>query len=194
MILVAHRVNSSAELEKVPFDQGVEVDLRDHGRRIILQHDPHEDGEDFEIFLRRYKHRLIILNIKSEGIELDVLRLLKKFRVKEYFFLDVSFPALVKLNGQGVSKIAARFSEHEPLENCLALKGRVQWVWIDCFTRLPLTPRIYKALKRHFRLCLVSPELQNHSLNRVSEFRRKLVKMPVDAVCTDRADLWGPSR
>ena len=190
MLRIAHRVNTAAELARVPPDEGVEVDLRDSGRRLILHHDPHRDGENFEDFLKRYRHRFIVLNVKSEGIELAVHKLVARRGIKDFFFLDVSFPALVKLVKNGVPQVAVRFSEHEPAEACLALAGKVEWVWVDCFTKLPLTPKIHAALRRRFRLCLVSPELQGHGAEKIAEYRRALAKMPVDAVCTDRTDLW----
>ena len=44
MEFIAHRVNTIEELRKVPKEYGVELDLRDFGERLILQHDPFIDG------------------------------------------------------------------------------------------------------------------------------------------------------
>ena len=73
MLYVAHRINTAAQLSDVPPEYGVELDLRDRGDRLVLQHDPFKDGEDFETYLRHYRHRLMILNVKSERIEPRVL-------------------------------------------------------------------------------------------------------------------------
>jgi hypothetical protein len=83
-----------------------------------------------------------------------------------------------------------RFSEYEPIENTLALKGMAEWVWVDCFNKLPLDERSYSQLKKYFKICIVSPELQNHSLDKIYDFKNQLKNMPVDAVCTKRPDLW----
>ena len=45
MLYIAHRINTIKELLKVPKKYGVEIDLRDHGDKIILQHDPFKKGK-----------------------------------------------------------------------------------------------------------------------------------------------------
>ncbi|MDG0794535.1 hypothetical protein OMP38_29615 [Cohnella ginsengisoli] len=65
MEYIAHRINTVAELKMVPHEYGVELDLRDYGDRLILQHDPFTDGEDFEEYLKHYQHGTMILNIKK---------------------------------------------------------------------------------------------------------------------------------
>ena len=50
--MIAHRINTLDELKKLPLSCGVELDLRDHGERLIMQHDPFTDGEDFEDYLK----------------------------------------------------------------------------------------------------------------------------------------------
>ena len=73
MEYIAHRVNSVAELRKLPKEYGVELDLRDGlDGRIYIQHNPFEPGEDFETYLEYYHHGTMILNIKSERIELKI--------------------------------------------------------------------------------------------------------------------------
>jgi len=191
MRYIAHRINTSQQLSAVERDFGVEVDLRDRGDRLILEHDPFGDGEDFESYLAVYKHDLMILNIKSERIEHRVLEALLKYKtVPDYFFLDSSYPMIRKLVSLGERKVAVRFSEFEPIEYALALKGQIDWVWVDCFSRLPLDQRSYDMLKPHFKLCLVSPELQGHSTDRIQEFKRQVKDFEIDAVCTKVPNLW----
>ncbi|MBA2479671.1 MAG: hypothetical protein H0V44_03335 [Planctomycetes bacterium] len=191
MRYIAHRINTRSQLETLPPGMGVEVDLRDRGDRLILQHDPFTDGEDFSDYLAAYRHGLMILNIKSERIEMRVLEELQRAgTVADYFFLDCSFPMIRWLIGKGESRIAVRFSEHEPIGSALALVGQVQWVWVDCFTRMPLDAASYRALKRHFKLCAVSPELQGRPVESIAAFSRELAPFPMDAICTKRPDLW----
>src|SRR5215813_649397 len=97
MLYIAHRINTVEQLKQVPVECGVELDLRDSGDRLILQHDPFSTGEDFEEYLHHWRHRLMILNIKSERIEHRVLELIKQFAVRDYFFLDSSFPMIRQL-------------------------------------------------------------------------------------------------
>ncbi|HBE03156.1 MAG: hypothetical protein A2096_01085 [Spirochaetes bacterium GWF1_41_5] len=190
MLKIAHRINTRAQLIEVPHSQGVEMDLRSHNDRLILHHDPFTAGEDFEDWLQAYRHELVILNTKSEGMEEKILAYLKQYSVARYFFLDLSIPFMVKQIKKGVRDIAVRFSEYEPLELALEFAGLVDWVWVDCFTRLPLDDKSYSRLKKHFKLCLVSPELQGHDINRISEFKEITKKMEIDAVCTKKPALW----
>lgn len=190
MLLIKHRVNSIADLRNTSTDYGVELDLRNEGKNIIINHEPYDSGELFEAYLNHYNHRFIILNIKTEGIEAEVLRILKKYNVENYFFLDLSLPFLVKYLKLGESNIAIRFSEFEPLEFVLKFKNKARWIWVDCFTDLPLNLSNYRELEKHFKICLVSPELQGYSTDRIQEFKKKIIDMNIDAVCTKRPDLW----
>ncbi len=190
MLKIAHRINTISQLQNTPKEYGVELDLRPEGNKIIIHHDPFTEGEDFEEWLKFYKHSFIILNTKAEGMEERLLALMDKYQIENYFFLDLSLPFLIKYMKKGVSKIAVRFSEYEPLEFVIKFAGKVEWVWVDCFTDLPLNHENYKTLKKHFKLCLVSPELQGYDIARIEEFKIKLLDMPIDAVCTKRPDLW----
>ena len=194
MLLIAHRINTVAQLAAVPTQYGVELDLRDRGERLILQHDPFRDGEDFEDYLSHWRHRLMILNVKSERIEPRVLELVKRFKVRDYFFLDCSFPMIRQLVKLGERRVAVRFSEFEPVEAALALAGQIDWAWVDCFTRMPLDGRTYGLLRRQFKLCGVSPELQGRPVESIADYARQLAQFPLDAVCTKRPDLWLASR
>lgn len=190
MLYVAHRINTVDQLRQVRPEYGVEIDLRDRGDRLILAHDPFCDGEDFADWLVHYRHALLILNVKSERIEHRVLELVRQRGVEKCFLLDCSFPMVRLLNEQGERRIAVRFSECEPLEGAMALAGKVDWAWIDCFTRMPLAPSSYERLKAAFKLCAVSPELQGRPVESIAEYAEALRPYPVDAVCTKRPDVW----
>lgn len=190
MLFIRHRINTLEDLKTVPESMGIELDLRDQGGALILHHDPFSTGILFEDLLKAYRHAFIILNIKSEGIEEKVLELLAKYKIKHYFFLDVSFPALIKLWRAGEKNIAVRFSEYEPIEQCLALKDKVSWVWVDCFNECPLDKQAFEILREHFKICLVSPELQKYPLDRIVELKEQLKEIEIDAVCTKEPSLW----
>jgi hypothetical protein len=198
MEYIAHRINTIEELKKIPKSYGVELDLRDFGNRLILQHDPFTDGEDFEEYLKCYAHGTMILNIKSERIEHKVLELLQKYNIKEYLFLDSSFPMIHLLSKNGEQNIALRFSEFEGIDTILNMKDKVRWVWVDCFSKLPIDKQNYKLLKDNgFRLCLVSPELQQQS-EKLELYKQYLEKEEIifDAICTKvyNVDKWADER
>ena len=194
MEYIAHRINTVEELKKTPKEYGVELDLRDFGDRLILQHDPFTDGEDFEEYLKYYNHGTMILNIKSERIEHIALELIQKYNIQKYFFLDSSFPMIYSLSKDGEKDIALRFSEFEGLDTILNMKDKVDWIWVDCFTRLALTNLEANLLKQaKFKLCLVSPELQGYNPEcEIPKMWNVLVERNIfiDAICTKRPDIW----
>lgn len=194
MKFIAHRINTVEELKKIPMEYGVEIDLRDVGNEIVLQHDPFKGGERLQDYLKQYQHNTLILNIKSERIELKVLELLEKYPVKDYFFLDSSFPMIYLLSSRNEKKIALRFSELEGLDTIKEMQGRADWVWVDCFTRLPITEQNYKQLKEWgYKICLVSPELQGREAD-IEIYKQYLRSNNIifDAICTKtyNIDKW----
>ena len=159
MLKVIHRTNTITELKKIPTGYGVEVDIRNASNKLILHHEPYEKGDSFEEFCSEFKHAFMIINIKTEGIEEKILSILKRYNIENYFWLDLTFPSIVKLMNKGEKNIAIRFSEYEPIESCLALKNKVNWVWVDTFTKLPLDKESFDKLKQsNFKICLVCPE------------------------------------
>lgn len=74
------------------------------------------------------------------------------------------------------------------------LKGRIDWVWVDCFTRCPLDRNAYTQLKdANFKICLVSPELQGRFEDtEIAEIHQNLQSnnIIVDAICTKKPEAW----
>lgn len=187
MEYIAHRINTIEELRQLPTQYGVELDLRDDlNGRIYISHNPFESGEDFEAYCKEYHHGTMILNIKSERIEHKVLEYMKQYQIEKYFFLDSSFPMIKLLTDQGIKKIALRFSELEGLDTLRNMAGKAEWVWVDCFTRIPLDQDSYRELKElGYKLCFVSPELEAQE-EKIGEYRKHLEEQgfKLDAVCT----------
>lgn len=186
--IIAHRINKIADLRNLPTSFGVELDLRDHNGKIVLEHDPfnYKDSDELDEYLKYYQHQTLILNVKSERIESEVLRIIKKHNIKKYFFLDSSFPAIVNLIKLGEKNISLRFSEFEGLDTIRNMAGKVNWVWVDCFTRLPINREVYQEMKSlNYKLCLVSPDLLNRSED-IANYKKHLTAEGIefDAICT----------
>ena len=92
MEIIAHRINKISKLKNLPKKFGAEIDLRSHGSKIVLNHDPFKPGEKLEDYLSNYNHGTLILNVKESGIEMDVIKLAKKYNIKNFFLLDVEMP------------------------------------------------------------------------------------------------------
>lgn len=194
MRLISHRRNTASELINTPRKYGVEVDIRSFGERLIIHHDPCVTGESFEEWIAEYKHGTLILNVKEEGLESRLISLMEVHGIDDYFFLDQSFPFLVKWARAGERRCAVRVSEFESVDSALTLAGKVDWVWVDCFTHFPLSALDGRRLKdAGFKLCMVSPELQGRNADvEIPQLARLLAERGIvaDAVCTKRPDLW----
>jgi len=160
MELIAHRINSVKKLKKLPKKYGAEIDLRSNGSNIILNHDPHKKGEKLKNFLSYYNHGTLILNIKESGIENEVIKISKKFKIRKFFLLDVEMPFICK-NKKNINKsLSVRYSEYESIDTVKKFINNVGWVWIDTFNKLPINKANIKVLKK-FKTCLVCPERWN---------------------------------
>jgi hypothetical protein len=194
MKLIAHRRNKISELQATPTEYGIELDLRSQGQDIIIHHDPYVQGARFDDWLEHYRHGTLILNVKEEGLEERLINMMKTRQIEDYFFLDQSFPFLIKWSGKGEHRCAVRVSEFESIDTALTLAGRIDWVWVDCFTRFPIDGAQASRLQQAgFKLCLVSPELQGREAEQAIPALRALLKaqhINAEAVCTKRPDLW----
>ncbi len=193
MFFVRHRCNSIKEIQETSNKYGVEVDIRSYGERLILNHEPFVNGVLFEDWLSYFKHKFLILNVKEEGLENSCLGLLKKFKIVNYFFLDQSFPMLIKSAKNKTLETSMRYSKYESLETVLKFKGLVKWIWVDYYEDYPLFKDIILKLKENqYKICLVSPELQGHSENKINEAFNSIEKYKkhIDAICTKYISKW----
>jgi len=190
MQIVAHRINTIRELQVIPPSYGVELDLRADGSQLILNHEPFRGGERFLDYLDAYRHKTLVLNIKEAGIENEVLRLVREKGISDYFLLDVEFPFIYQSTRKGERAIAMRYSEDEPIEIALTYKGKVDWVWIDTNTKLPLDETVIRRLAG-FKTCLVCPGRWGRSGD-IPGYRKRMHELGFvpDAVMTAVVDFW----
>jgi hypothetical protein len=194
MKLISHRRNTVSELLTTDTRYGVEVDIRSEGNRLIIHHDPLVGGESFDEWINAYRHGTLILNVKEEGLENQLISIMKSKGITDFFFLDQSFPFLVKWARAGERRCAVRVSEFESNETALTLSGKIDWVWVDCFSHFSLSEIEAKQLKEAgFKLCIVSPELQGRDAVVEIPKLALLLKerhIKADAVCTKHPDIW----
>ena len=85
--IIAHRINKIKDYKNLNDFYGIETDIRDHNQKIILSHDPFQNGEDFFKFIK-YVDKTVFLNIKSFGLLKKILNNIKK---KKYIYLIYLF-------------------------------------------------------------------------------------------------------
>ena len=193
MQIIHHRRNTIELVSSTLSKYGVEVDIRSLGNDLIIQHNPYLEGEKFSEWLKYYAHKFLIINLKEDGLEERILIYLKKFKIENFFFLDQSFPSIVRLSSQGERNCAVRVSEFESIETALLFENKVDWVWIDTFTKLSLSLNDYNKLKlANFKLCLVSPELNKTNKFDIEEIKDiiKEKSFEFDAICTKFPEKW----
>jgi len=191
--IIIHRVNTIQQLKKISPQFGTEIDIRVWGSDLILNHEPFEKGEKLIDYLDEYENGTLILNIKEAGIEDAVLHLVKQRpQIKSYFLLDVEFPYLYRASRQGEKNIAIRFSEDESIETVKKYVGKVNWVWIDTNTQLPISNE-NKAILDNFKKCLVCPERWGRP-EEIINYRKEisLMNFELNAVMSSKkyCDLW----
>ena len=98
MLIIKHRVNTRSSLTQVNKKFGVEIDLRSNANKIIISHEPYLEGVELEEWLDKYNHKFLILNVKEEGLESEVIKILEKKSISDYFFLDQTTPSIINLS------------------------------------------------------------------------------------------------
>jgi hypothetical protein len=189
MIYVKHRVNRREELQKTSARFGIEIDVRSSSSELFLEHDFGKMGDLFSDWVKSYKHQLLIINVKEEGLEEKINQELFSHSITNYFYLDQSIPSLYKSLNNNIPA-AVRISDIEPaniLENINA-----SWIWLDNFSGKwnILMENLLKYKKLKHKLCVVSPELQKREPN--LEVREILnlaneMRIPIDAVCKNHS-------
>lgn len=197
MIIIRHRANSLREISSIKTKYGVEIDLRSHNSAIIISHDPFmADPILFDEWLKFYNHKILILNVKEEGIEEKVLDSVHRHNIKDFFFLDQTFPLIVKTLKGGETRTSIRISDLESISNLekidhfLPLKPN--WVWIDSLTgNWEHLSYLTDIKKMGFRICLASPELHQRKLeSELDQIYEFIKSTPIDSVCTKYPEKW----
>ncbi len=175
MEIIIHRVNKIKDLNKISQNFGAEIDIRTSGSNLILSHDPFIKGDMLENYLESYKHKTLVLNLKEAGIEKNILSLLKQYSIKSYFLLDVEMPYIYSATKKGERNIAIRYSEYENIFLAKYFIKKLNWVWIDTTTKLPLNSTNIKILSK-FKSCLVCPERWGRASD-IKKYKKKLSKL-----------------
>jgi hypothetical protein len=187
VLYIAHRVNKSSDVSAISHEYGIECDIREG---FVVTHDHGTTGESFTEFNKSLDNkRLVILNVKCEGIEQGLIEAIKC----PYFLLDCGFPMIRNLKNKNT---ALRFSEYERMDTLRTMAGQVDWVWLDSFEGIHIKKAEYDEMKAlGYKVCIVSPELQGRSTKEITEYANYLVENgmgDVDAICTklQNIELW----
>lgn len=159
---IAAEKNTLAAFErsfKIGF--GIETDIRDYDGQLVISHDIARIGCPALVTVLELHKRInpalpLALNIKSDGLNIDLLNLLTSYHIENSFVFDMSIPDTLGYMSNAM-RYFVRQSEYEPVP---ALYGQASGVWMDSFLEDWITERhIEVHLDAGKQVCLVSPEL-----------------------------------
>ena len=52
MEIIVHRINNVKQLKKISTNFGIEIDIRSHKSKLILNHEPYKSGDTLDSFLK----------------------------------------------------------------------------------------------------------------------------------------------
>ncbi|WP_281544075.1 hypothetical protein [Grimontia sp. SpTr1] len=155
---------------------GTETDVRDSLGKLVISHDmPNGEELMFSEFLDIYGetgcHGVLAINIKADGLQDELLKILKEKNIENYFIFDTSVPDLIVSLKKGLTCFS-RYSEYEPKT---ALWDECSGVWYDGFNGMVIDQEMVSDLiSRGKKVAIVSPELHGRDYESVWEALRSL--------------------
>ncbi|NJK35066.1 MAG: hypothetical protein HC919_09000 [Oscillatoriales cyanobacterium SM2_2_1] len=141
---------------------GTETDIRDRLGELVIAHDPPVGGElTVSEFLTLYSEYPtqdlpLALNIKADGLQTRLQKLLDEFQITNYFCFDMAIPDAKLFADLGLRF----FTRHSELEPEPSLYDRAAGVWVDGFYGEWFTEAVLGGhLNDGKQVCLVSPDL-----------------------------------
>ncbi len=199
LIILSHRGfwQSSEEKNSITafersFQQGfgLETDLRDQAGKLVISHDPASSEslpvDDFFKLYNEINPTLpLALNIKADGLQKELTKTLKQYKVSNYFVFDMSVPdALIYTRGD--FNVFTRQSEYEQHPS---LYQESEGIWLDEFIDHWIEiETIEKHLKQNKKVCIVSPELHGREYQKEWDHYRiaeKQLGQDSFMLCTD---------
>jgi glycerophosphoryl diester phosphodiesterase len=166
---------------------GVETDVRDCDGMIAVSHDPPTAcslrfSDLLAAYIQTGQPGVLALNVKADGLQTMVGKLLRDGAVDRYFLFDMSIPDTLQWLKAGL-RVFVRQSEYEPTPT---LYDQAAGIWLDAFTRDWYTPELIAThLAKGKQVAIVSPELHGRDPAAVWSILKPLSTGTI-WLCTDR--------
>ena len=113
---------------------GVETDVRDMDSQLVISHDPaNRNCMPLEVFFQLYLQNVtrptLALNVKADGLQIELERQLTTFGIENYFVFDMAVPDGLLYIRQGMITYT-RQSEYEPIPSYYDVANGI---WLDEF-------------------------------------------------------------
>ncbi len=171
MQIISHRgywKDSSEQNTSVAFERsfslsfGTETDVRDYMGNLVISHDIAINScmavDQFFFNYKQYAHSplTLALNIKADGLQFQLLRLLELYNIYNYFVFDMTVPDTIGYIKQGI-RFYSRQSEYEPNP---AFYDDCAGIWLDAFHNTWYSNKLIEDhLDQNKQVAIVSPEL-----------------------------------
>ncbi|AJJ63973.1 Uncharacterised protein [Yersinia aldovae] len=169
MRIISHRGywrNSAEKNSIIAFERsfdlgyGIETDIRDLNRTLVISHDmPSGDELTLKELIKIMGGRNLplALNIKSDGLVDQISQIIKEEKLSNSFVFDMSVPDQFSYINDGNLSVFTRMSEYEKKP---AFYKKSEGVWLDAFHSTWYNMElISNLLKDNKQVCIVSPEL-----------------------------------
>lgn len=194
MIVLSHRGYWKSPAEKnveIAFKRsfdlefGTETDIRDYGGSLVISHDM-PNGTEMKLIdflqLLNGKDLPLALNIKADGLALELKNILDKATQKNYFMFDMAVPDMRAYLDAGIP-VFTRMSE---VEQNPAWLDQSTGVWLDAFYDVWYDLNLIETLlNRNKKVCVVSAELHGRKAAPLWELLLPLADHPGLMLCTD---------
>lgn len=194
-MIIAHRGYWIEEKEKntkasflraFTYGYGIETDIRDYKGELVISHNMADKNsmklsELLDLYDQYGNHTILALNVKADGLQEELERLLGSLDRKHYFLFDMSVPEQVIYIKKGFCTFG-RQSEYEPQ---IVQYESVDGVWMDEFSKEWITKEeIQKHLRNRKQVGVISPEIHNRNREKLWKI---LKEIGIDSVllCTD---------
>ncbi len=203
MIVLSHRGYWKETDEKnlpISFERsfslgfGTETDIRDYKGKLVISHDIADEKcinvkEMFEVY-NKYDNTLpLALNIKADGLQLKLKKLLEEYKIENYFVFDMSIPDGLGYLKQNI-KAFTRESEYEKVPS---FYDEACGTWLDEFQEHWITKEVIeKHIKNNKKICIVSPDLHKREYKNEWQHYKEIEKeLGIDnlMICTDYPEI-----
>lgn len=171
MQIISHRgywINEREKNTTIAFERsfslgfGTETDIRDYIGGLVISHDIANDScvsvnDFFSIYKQYHSHPLTLaLNIKADGLQSCLQRLLQQYDIHDYFVFDMAIPDTLGYIKHNINF----FSRQSEYEQRPAFYDSCTGIWLDGFHGTWYTGRLIQDhLDKNKKVAIVSPEL-----------------------------------
>lgn len=198
MRIISHRGYWKTKEEKnttIAFDRsfslgfGTETDVRDYCGKLVVSHDMATAdcislAEFLEIYNKYHCTEPLAINIKADGLQKELKRILAEHSIHNYFVFDMSVPDTIGYLKNDIP-VYSRQSEYESVP---AFYDTCAGIWLDAFEDIWYNPElIQQHIQQGKIVAIVSSDLHGRDTGKLWQMLKNTGIHKIDGVilCTD---------